>query len=272
MRTQRVVRVVGISEERKAAAKRKQAALRQEMAYRNLPRKTARADTVGYVMRTPGGQITADNHYFDAELALTAVQNSTADWTGTELDATVGAGVLAMNCLFAPVTGDDIQNRQGRKVFLKKLRIQGQLLVAKSANTTSARTPNIIRVIVYQDKQTNGTQSQGEQLISSGTATNCLYMFQSTANFGRFRILKDKTFTFQDPSMFRENAADEAFFNGLTRFFKFNLKVNEWVNYNATNGGTVADVIDNSWHLIACTDAGDLIASMRYKVRGVFTP
>jgi len=72
-----------------------------------------------FVPRTPGGQILAESHYFDTERTITAIAFNGASWTGTEYDP----NTTAMLCLFAPVIGDDLTNRTGRKVFVKKIKI-----------------------------------------------------------------------------------------------------------------------------------------------------
>jgi len=220
-----------------------------------------------YVARTPGGNIVADNHYFDTERTVTAVTQNLASWTGTEYDPNTSA----MLCLFAPVIGDDIFNRTGRKVFVKTIRINGQLSVGGETGGNSPELPCSVRILVYQDKQTNASQSQGEDVISSGAGSDALHMFSNAANFGRFRILKDKTFVLaKNPAIAGLTGAFIA--NGDDLHFKFDLNVKEWVNYNATNGGTVADVVDNSFHLIANCIAGSRAVSLTYKVRTVFEP
>jgi len=94
-------------------------------------------------------------------------------------------------------------------------------------------------------------------------------MFQNTANFGRFRILKDKHTTIKVPDYSGLTTAFVA--QGNMTLFKLSVKVNRWVNYNATNGGTVADVIDNSYHMIV-NFTGTNAPLMSYKVRTVFSP
>jgi len=222
---------------------------------------------LGFVARTPGGQITADNHYFDTERTATAIASNTASWTASEYDPNTSA----MLCLFAPVIGDDIANRIGRKIFVKSIRLKGIITCApQTAQSTTPDVPVVIRMIVYQDKQTNGAQSQGEDVISSGAASNALNMFTNSTNFGRFNIVKDKFITLQNPTMAGITATYEQ--SGLNRQFKMNCKVNQWVSYNATNGGTVADVVDNSWHFIANCNSAALVPFVAYKVRTVFAP
>lgn len=209
------------------------------------------------------------NHYFDTERTSTAITANTASWTATEYDPNTSA----MLCLFAPVTGDDIFNRQGRKIFVKKIRIMGQLFVPTQTAQTVTDNPVLCRIIVYQDKQTNIAQSQGEDLISSGAGSDAIHMFQNVANLGRFRVWYDKFHVLENPNMVNVGATPATFEqNGLIRNFKITIKPNVEVNYNATNGGTVADVVDNSFHLIANIGTSGLSPTLTYKVRTVFEP
>jgi len=226
-----------------------------------------------YVARTPGGQIVADNHYFDAEKASAALLAIATSWAGSELDAQVGGGPTELLCLFAPTQGDDISNRTGRKCFVKKIRMHGNINVPAQTGQTTLDMPPRVRLILYCDKQTNGTQSQGEDVINSGGATLAASMFQNTQNFGRFKVFKDKVFTLANTAAVNDTGATGGVVQGATkRDFKFSVNVNMWVNFNATNGGTVADIVDNSFHLIGISDSSTAAAVISYKVRTTFLP
>lgn len=223
-----------------------------------------------YVPRTPGGSITADNHYYDGERTATTIASNTASWTGSEYDVnSVPTGVLAVACLFAPLVGNDIINREGRKCFLKKIRISGVITVAVQSVAATADPAASVRIVLYQDMQTNATQSQGEDLLSSGTAADAIHMYQNYGNLGRFKVWYDKFHVIEKLPITGAAAAIEQ--SGTSRNFKITIKPNCMVNFNATNGGTVADIIDNSFHLIANTQSAGLAPTITYKSRCVFT-
>jgi len=225
-----------------------------------------------FVPRTPGGQVTSDAHYYDAQKSSTSVLQLSTSWIGSNLDAENNAAA-AISCLFAPVQGDDITNRQGRKVFVKKLRIQGSLQIVTQTGQSTIDMPTTVRLILLCDKQTNGTQCTGDQVISSGNNTFALKMFQSTANFGRFRIYKDKTWLVKQGATANDTGNTGGMVQGgVTIPFKMVCSPNCWVNFNATNGGTVADIIDNSFHLIGNSDNASGGVVMHYKVRTTFIP
>jgi len=212
-----------------------------------------------YVNRTPGGQITADNHYFDSELAITSIAAQLNNWQTTEYDPT------SKGCLFFPTQGDDISNRQGRKVFVKKIRMRCAISVAAQAGIATADQEAIVRVLVYKDMQTNAAQSQGEDVLSSGTSGESLQMMGNVANLGRFVVMYDKIHKISQRTM------DAGLQSGAYISFKINIKPNCWVNYNSANGGTVADIVDNSFHIIANTNSASMTPQLQYKCRTVFT-
>lgn len=176
-----------------------------------------------------------------------------------------------MLTLFAPIQGDDIANRTGRKVFVKKIRISGIIQVAQQATQSICDNAVNIRMIVFQDMQTNGAQASPNLVLLSGAASDAQHMFQNTAGFGRFKMMKDKSIIMQNPSVLGPTTGALVAQNGLSRNFKMSFSPNCYVNFNATNGGTVADIIDNSWHLAANADSAGLAATITYKVRTVFT-
>lgn len=216
------------------------------------------------VPRTGGGQFESENAYFDSERTQTNIPAVLTGWTGTEMDPNTSPFL----CLFAPVTGNDIFNREGRKIFVKKIHISGQIDLVPLAAQTTAGAGVLVRLVVFQDKQTNTSNTNVAQLVlNSGAASDALHMFMSTANFGRFKIWKDKKYHFYPGDYSGLTTAYVR--QGQTMNFNYMLKVNEYVNYNATNGGTVADVIDNSFHMLANSTSAS--CTINYKVRTVFT-
>jgi len=147
-----------------------------------------------YVNRTPGGQITSDNHYQDTQKAITSISANTASWTGTEYDPNTRL------TFFTAQQGDDIGNRQGRKAFVKKIRINGILDLPAQTAQALPEEAVAVRLIFYQDTQTNGAQSQGEDLMATpAIGSEAISTFQNLANLGRFKVFYDKTFTFTTP-------------------------------------------------------------------------
>jgi len=217
-------------------------------------------------------QVDTERKYFDEERAITAVTIIGTSWAGCEADPGT------VNTLFAPTQGDDISNRTGRRADVMGIRIKGLLTGLKQTAQTTADEATLVRVVLVQDKQTNSAQLNAEDVISSGDATQAFNMFQSTAFFGRFKVLKDKRYiTPATPVSIRTadqvtTTAQNMEVTGFEKDFKMNVKFRKpvRVNFNATNGGTVADIIDNSWHILAIANSADQGVRLSYKCRVVF--
>lgn len=205
-----------------------------------------------------------ERKYFDSENTGTAIAVSGTTWAGGELDPTT------LNTLFCPTQGDDYNNRSGRKIQVLAIKMRGYLQCVKQADQTGGDNPLLARIILVQDRQTNAAQLNAEDVILSGGANVAHSMFQNPAFFGRFRVLKDKTIVLQNPNSTYDGTNLEV--NGITKPFKMNIKFRKPVvmHFNSTNGGSVADIVDNSFHMIGNASNGDLAVSILYKCRTTF--
>lgn len=212
-------------------------------------RKTTRSarTRAGYssTARTRGAAVTGEMKYFDSTLAATAIPQS-ATMTGAVLDP------ATFNCLCCPVVGSAVNQRIGRSIKILKLKINGAMLLPPTEAVATAISANNIRLVVFMDKETNATQATGAQLMSIvGAVENAPFTFQNIDSFGRFQVLKDKTYSLQNPNLAGDAATHDQ--NGLSTPFKFNFSFKKpiVVRFNATNGGSVADIVDFSLHVFA---------------------
>lgn len=258
--------------------KRKRYAYDVAQAYQaKKRRKTGGAYTgtrrAGYstVARTRGVYAKGETKYFDSLKTITAIAAST-NWTGTEYDPDV-VPVANCNTLFAPTQGAGINQRIGKSVKVYKIRIHGEIQCPAQTNQTVKDAASVVRIALVQDMQTNSTQAQGEQVFTpptTATATLAVESFQNIDNFGRFKVLKDKHFILENPSAaFDGTNIEQA---GLIKRFKWTVKFRKpvEVRFNSTNGGTVADIVDNSWHIMANNNSTDLAPYIVYQCRVCF--
>lgn len=217
---------------------------------------------VGYgsVQRARGAAVTGEMKYYDTESSAIAIALVTTTWVaGTMADpqASVNLGDAAIGtplCLFAPKVSAALNGRIGRKVKMMKVRIKGMINVPVQAAQAAADTSSLIRLCLVLDTQTNAAQMTGAQLFNdtASGANATVNSMQNPNNFGRFRILKEKTFIMANANLVGSPTAADVVQTGLLRTFKMSckFKVPIQVNFNATNGGTVADLIDNSLHIV----------------------
>lgn len=193
-----------------------------------------------------------------SSVALTAV--TTGAFTTCELDPATPL------CLVAPVQGDDIVNRQGRKILIKSVFLRGYISVAAQADQTAQDTAGIARVILYIDKNTNAAQLASTNVMTNGGVN----AFQAPGSYGRVRILKDKLIPLRLPMASFDGTNIEQGGYHIPWKIKHTFKKPLVCNFNATNGGTVADIIDNSLHVIGCTSSATLAPDIRYVGRVSF--
>lgn len=254
------------------AAERRAAHRQQQVrAARNLlSRPAIVVPRAGYttVARTRGVYGQGEMKYFDTERSVTAIPAS-VDWTGTEFPPNVGTPTT----LCVPTVGSAINQRIGREVKLYKLKIRGVLSADPQTDQTAADAASLIRLLLVQDKQTNATQAQGEQIMAAPTSADAkmaISSFQSLANFGRFNVWKDKMFKLENPNASYDGTNVEVM--GLQRNFKFTITFKKPISirFNATNGGTIADIVDNSFCLYAMTTNTSLTPRITYYSRACY--
>lgn len=239
-----------------------QAKRRREAAARRASRGRPGFSTVA---RTRGPYAQGEMKYFDCERNTTNIIASD-DWAGCEQDPTV-TPVVNMYNLFCPKQGSGINERIGKSCKLHKIRIKGYIKLLPIVQVTNLEGL-MVRIILYWDKQTNAIQAQAEDVMTDPTTANVELAVVSPMNinnFGRFTILKDKTYRISWDS------TSSTWTVGKFIPFKFNVrfKTPVVVHFNAANGGTIADIIDNSFHIIANTNQSGVV-QMGYYCRCCF--
>lgn len=216
------------------------------------------------VPRSTGAINNSENKYFNSFLSNDTIVEGTS-LAGLELDPST------LNTLFAPTEGNDISDRQGRKVWVKGIRLRGMIQLRDSTNTRVDQTS--VRLILYMDKQTNAAQVQSETYLeSAGSASeNIFCAFQNLDSLGRFKTIKDKIYRIPVGTVWYNGTATGT--QGTQVPFKWNITFKRpiQVNFNNTNGGTVADIVDNSFHIVGMAEsestATTLLLSYNCRVR-----
>lgn len=224
------------------------------------------ASRAGYrtVARTRGVYGQGEMKYFDSFLSAQAIGEGVT-WAAAELDP------ATLLTLFCPIEGSAINQRIGRKVKVYKIKIRGFITTTAASDQVDILNSPIIRLILVHDMQTNSAQAQAEEVMANpGAATTALNtcVFQNLANFGRFRVLKDKIFRPGVITAVTDGASTSS--QGLQQMpFKWNInyKGGMEVQFNATNGGTIADVVNNSWHIIGTKANTNFDTAINYQCR-----
>lgn len=195
-----------------------------------------------------------EEKYHDSGRNKTFV-NSSSSMAGLEQDPGTD------NCLNGIAQGDTESRRDGRKYSMTSAVVQGNLeLTAYQtlfANITDL-DPVTVFVALVLDKQTNGTQLNSEDVFSNPNGStdtgSCPYKNMKFKN--RFEILDMRKYAINQGAMASDgtNFASPA----VVRYFELSSPLNVTVNCNGT-GSTVADIIDNSLHVIAGADKASTV-------------
>lgn len=200
-------------------------------------------------------------------------------WADTETDPSDEAGVIG--CLPVPSVGNSYSQRNGRKIKLKTIRIKGSLIwksILISTGATDITGRGMVRIVIVKDCRTNKAQLSGEDVIGPGLGQTggtmvsgdggTLNLPSKPEGWGRFKILKDMYFRCPTTPLTFDSGNNRVVEQGYVTPFHITIHPNCVVNMESS-GGTVANVIDNSFHMLACTVTGTDV-EMSYYARTVF--
>lgn len=200
-----------------------------------------------FVQRSSGNsQSITETKHFHATASVNIPFFGASGWNGTSCDPATSS------TLFYPTLGTNAAQRVGRIVSVKSIYVRAHLKWSPGSSANAVLiVPPTVRVLLFVDKQTNGVQAQGNDLMYPGPPP--IVTTQSPQNVGRFIMLKDKTIQFSDPNFGIATSINKG---GLTRYLVFNYKFKKplVIKFNSLNNGQVSDISDNSFHIFAGSD------------------
>ncbi len=212
-----------------------------------------------------GGYLGLELKFYDTSLVAGALL-STGALTGGEHDP---SATIMLNTV---VQGDNESQRIGRKITMKNIMVRGVVSVPIQAGQNAADAPSRIFIALVLDKQTNGAQLNSEDVFTNKSANAIL----TTSNFNnlefksRFRVLGSRKFTMQNPAIANATSfsADNGIISaGLEQSFELYKDLKSMTTlYNGTTED-VANIIDNSLHIVAFTTNTVLAPTISYNAR-----
>ncbi len=164
---------------------------------------------------------------------------------------------LSLNLIPQGVTES---TRVGRKCTIKGLFIKGQLFLNEVTDGSSSA--DVARVIIYHDKQANGTTAAVLDILETAT----LNSFRNLSNSNRFRILHDKTMNLAIPSAAGNGTTQE--WGRVMKNFKINKKLSMPIEFSATTGA-ITEIRSNNIGVLMISSAG--FATVLYTARVRFS-
>lgn len=178
--------------------------------------------------------------------------------TGAEADP------ATVDTLSAIAQGDGESNRDGRKCVLTSLHIRGdvQFDSINAAASGSTPAPDVCRVAVVWDTQSNGAQLNAEDVFLP--ATHVEHAFRNLQYTKRFKVLYDECFEMV-PSAMGGNGTTASLV-GDRKVFKINKALKVPVLHDGTTA-SMANITDNSLHVIAFGSSTGMTLTYESRVR-----
>jgi len=138
-----------------------------------------------------------------------------------------------------------------------------------SSDEADVRPPSIVQVSLVLDSQTNATQLSAEDVyVKKATNDTQVPGLREITNTSRFKVLKTQLFCLNDTAS-STDGANTTSVTGNAIPFTWYVPQNQVINYIAGAGaGSVADIRDYSYHVIASCDANpDSSNCLKYNCR-----
>lgn len=209
-----------------------------------------------------GGYLGIEYKFYDSKLVEAALTGAT-DASGGEHDesATLGPTTIAQ--------GDGEQNRDGRKCTVKSVFVNGIISRASQADQTAADVAAVVYVALVMDTQTNGALLNSEDVFKNIAQATVVASqpVRNLLNTTRFRVLDRTTIVMPQPEMVWDGTNIEQ--AGMAKPFQLSWKGVMTQLYSNTTA-TIANVTDNSIHIIAYSNNATAAPKISYNCRARF--
>ncbi len=150
--------------------------------------------------------------------------------------------------------GDTGSDRNGRTYLIHSVQVNGLFQAAPSESQGGPIQPDVVRVMVVLDKQTNGALLTGDDVMDA-----CLVNtegFRNLTNEERFDILYDEEISFSFGNL-NEGAVNMFAIEGMFKTYSMAMEFENPIRV-VTTGLTnlITEVVDNSLHILAVRGQG----------------
>jgi len=243
-----------------------------------------RARTRAYANLRTGGLLAIERKFSDLAYPNTLLGNGVGGAVVSGGDSTFAPPVLAPTqyrsaigkiftvaptALNVLVVGESGCDRDGRQVINDSIHIRGQVESRTNNDFGAANCAFTVNIVLVLDTQTNGAQLNSEDVFKNTGAADALNADPvKNLLFGsRFRILKSQVYDLTPPGAMVASANYAS--NGVRRDFDWYIpfKGGLPVNLNAGTTADVANVIDNSLHVVAFATLASSVIGYNARIR-----
>lgn len=212
---------------------------------------------------TTAGFLGIENKFYDTFLQAATIA-AAVDATGGEYDPSI------TEMISTPPQGDGESERDGKRILINSVQVKGT--ITKPALEDSANPPgaDAAYICLVLDTQSNGAQARSEDVFINpvNDAAGNTEPLRNLLFANRFRILKAEKISLDYPSVGVEGDNLHSA-PALMRNFEWYIPFAEGLPVNFNGGGTnvIANVIDNSLHVMAFTRQGAALLSYNARIR-----
>ncbi len=143
-------------------------------------------------------------------------------------DAVVGTGTIAQDSCNIIAQGITESTRVGRKCTIRRINWKFEITMPTTA--VAGSTSDIVRVVLYHDKQTNGAAAAVLDILETADFQS----FRNLAQQSRFNILMDRMYTVHCPSGSGRGSTDTLSYGEQKIFDTFYKTCNIAIEYDTT--------------------------------------
>lgn len=203
--------------------------------------------------------LSVENKYFDTGLVNHEISSQIVS---------AQADSSTQGCLFCPNEGDGEQQREGNHVVINKIHIKGQVSFQNDATPGGIGRQVWARILLVLEKNTNNqgwTAAKSQQVLQipsiNGVTATALpgvpqgLAFRNMQQTSRFVVLKDMWIKRPNTEYAVTGTTPKA--TPVVIPFQCNIDTKLEVKFNSNEGAipTVAQIVDNSLHVLAITES-----------------
>ncbi len=233
---------------------------RQRRAERHMGLGIRRARTLNPRI---GGFLGIELKFYDQKLITASL--------GSPTDASAGEHNPSATVSLNTVTqGDGESQRDGRKITMKSIMVEGTITVGLLAAQSTAKTSAQIFIALVLDTQTNGALLNSEDVFTNpgANAETAAMPFRNLQFTKRFKVLATRKFSIGNPNMTNDTGSTGGVIsNGLTKRFKIFKKLNNIQVLFSNTTETIANITDNGLNIVAFCTSTSLTPKLSYSSR-----
>lgn len=170
--------------------------------------------------------------------------------TATAITPILSTGSIIPSLNLIP-DGVEEKERVGRCIFIKKISWRYTLKIPRQDNVGNAKAGDVVRVILFLDKQSNGAAAGPTDILNAADWQS----FNKLVNKDRFYTVYDKTHVLNYLSMARDSTAGEFHQAPFLLHDSMYKNVDSKIDFNDVDG-TIDELCCNNYGILLITKGG----------------